>query len=158
MATGLLQALSPSMSYGNYITYVMRLGNKVQNKARPLRVVFNNPYVVKDIIRLKHKLKSNEQYKNIFLKKDKDIIRLKHKLKSNEQYKNIFLKKDETAYQREMFKKCQEEVDQRKMAGESNLSIRYVKGIPKIITGTRVGHQLSNSSTDGVSIGGRKNL
>ncbi|KAK9752376.1 hypothetical protein QE152_g4337 [Popillia japonica] len=104
----------------------MRLGGS-QNKPRPLRVVFNNPHVVSDIVRQKHKLKVMDQYKK------------------------IFLKRNETNHQRTLFKKCQEELKQRKLLGEKDISIRYVDGVPRVLpsTGQTYHHeQLSKTNSE----------
>ncbi|KAK9702588.1 hypothetical protein QE152_g29852 [Popillia japonica] len=67
-AAKLFDDLVPPRKLSRYITYVMRLGGS-QNKPRPLRVVFNNPYVFSVIVRqLKVKVKGNGSIQEHFLK------------------------------------------------------------------------------------------
>ncbi|KRT84885.1 hypothetical protein AMK59_2345 [Oryctes borbonicus] len=105
----------------------MRLGRSVEGKPRVLRVVFNNSYSVKDMLRDKRKLESHPTYKH------------------------VFVRKDETNYQRDLFKKCQKQMEELKKSGEKDLGIKYVRGIPVV-----VGDQGSRSNKSGIVVGKTK--
>lgn len=89
---------------------VMRLGKQNGDKPRIIRVVFDNPFIVKAILKGKNKLKSFDRFKD------------------------VYLKSDETFYQRERLKQCRELLKSRLANGENNLSIKYTNGIPSIIS------------------------
>lgn len=78
-----------------------------------MRIVFNNLFTVKDILRNKHNLKSQELYRS------------------------VFIRRDETSNQRELFNKCRKELNERKKSGEQNLGIRNVKGVPTVAVNGR---------------------
>lgn len=62
-----------------------------------------------------------------------NIIRKVNILKNNRTYKNISVSFDRTPRQIEHYRTVKKEFIERKEAGEHNLKIKYVKGIPKII-------------------------
>ncbi|KAK9696250.1 hypothetical protein QE152_g32022 [Popillia japonica] len=84
----------------------MRLGAATTKKPRPIRVVFTNPFVVRDILKNKSKLASIANYKE------------------------VFLKHDQTAHQRELYAKCRESLYARLSNGEKNLRIKFINGLP----------------------------
>lgn len=102
---------------------VVRLGKRTANKARILRATFSHPAVARDVLKNKNKLAGTG-------------------------YKNITLKDDKTPKQMEYLTNLRNELKRRTDAGEPNLTIKYVKGIPSIIVhngknynpGTSTGH------------------
>lgn len=89
----------------NYVK-VFRVGN-VSGK-RPLKVIFPNKNIVGKILKNKHKLKNNGRSVTV----DTDITVRELKL-----VKSVFL-----------------ELKQRTETGEQNLKIKYIKGVPQIVT------------------------
>lgn len=89
---------------------VMRIGTKTEDKIRPLRVIFNNPFMVTNILRQKHKLRSKKGFSK------------------------VYLKNDETRYQRNFYLQCKETLKSRLDNGEANLSIKYIRGVPTIVS------------------------
>lgn len=86
-------------------TTTIRLGKSIPNKSRPLKVCFLNDEPVKEILKNKHKY-------------NLDTIK-------------IF--SDQTPQQRTNLKKVKEELKNRTEKGMKNLSIKYIKGVPKIV-------------------------
>lgn len=90
---------------GSEPTKVIRLGKYEANKHRPIKAFFHNPDVVKAILRNKR----------------------------NTPLDNIKIYSDDTPYQQAHKKRLKEEIQKRVKNGESNLGLKYVKGIPKIV-------------------------
>lgn len=88
----------------NNIVKVLRLGKYTPGKHRLLKICFDNPQLVKDILR--NKLKSPH---------------------------NIKIYSDQTPTQKNTLKELNRELSRRQESGEKDLIIKYVKGIPKII-------------------------
>lgn len=86
---------------------VIRLGKYDSNKSRPIKVCFEEPSVPKLVL------------------KNKSII----------QEKSIKVKiySDQTPYQKRVMQSLKDELKNRTEAGEKDLTIKYIKGIPKII-------------------------
>lgn len=85
---------------------IMRVGKYNSAKNRALKVCFESEETAKIILRNKSKLKSS-------------VLK-------------IFA--DQTPHQQTRFKNLKEELSHRAKAGESNLIIKYVKGIPQIVS------------------------
>lgn len=83
----------------------IRLG-RPGNKIRPLKVLFNNENVASSCLKNRRLLR--------------DSIRLNADL---------------TIMQRDQIRKAYAELDQRKQKGEKNLNVKFIKGIPKVVTG-----------------------
>lgn len=83
----------------------IRLGKYNVDKKRPIKVSFASQSTVISILRNKTKIKDY----------------------------NVRIYSDQTPQQRSHLKRLKEELENRKTNGEMNLSIRYVKGVPKII-------------------------
>lgn len=86
------------------IVKVIRLGNFISGKVRPVKVCFVNPDEVKQVFRNKNKLPSN--------------IRVYY---------------DQTPTEKSLMKELSKELTQRKENGETDLLIKYIKGTPRII-------------------------
>lgn len=84
----------------------VRLG-KPQNRTRPLKVIFDDEKTVSCCLRNRRQLL-----------KDSDIK----------------IKADLTVKQREQIKKAYLELEERKKYGEKDLSVRFIKGMPRVIT------------------------
>lgn len=102
--TFLLPSLGP-------ISNIFRLGkyNEQRTTPRPIKVTAANSQQVMEVLRKSGNLKNNEN--------------LKH----------IRLVPDQTPRQMEYYKKIKAELDQRKQAGEENIKIKHINGVPKII-------------------------
>ena len=89
----------------------IRIGKFVATKGtpRPLKVMVNEESVVHDIILKARNLKNTDNYKNI----------------------NISL--DRTPRQIELYRTVKKQFNERIAAGETNLKIKYVRGVPKIV-------------------------
>lgn len=85
----------------------IRLGKFDTNKARPLKVCFASAEEAKTILRNKTKI-TNET-------------------------NNIKCYYDQTPCQKKMMENTRNELKRRKDAGEQNLTIRFIRGIPKIV-------------------------
>lgn len=62
----------------------------------------------------------------------KQVQLKRQSLKSHLTYKSISITMDRTARQQSLYKEVKAELDIRRNAGEKNISIKYVKGIPQI--------------------------
>uniref|UniRef100_A0A2S2P704 Uncharacterized protein n=1 Tax=Schizaphis graminum TaxID=13262 RepID=A0A2S2P704_SCHGA len=85
----------------------LRLG-KLSNNCRPLRATLPNQHDVFDVLKNKRKLSDLANFKNISISSDKTLLQRKH-------LKNLF-----------------DELNSRKTAGETNLFIKYINGLPVI--------------------------
>lgn len=81
-----------------------------KNVPRPLKVTVSDESVVHDII---HKAKN---------------------LRSMNNYKNVNISLDRTPRQIELYRAVKGQLSERIAAGETNLRIKYIRGVPKIIT------------------------
>lgn len=87
---------------------VSRLG-KPNNKSRPLKI----------------ELQASEVFK---------ILGLSRNLKSDQNFKDIRLTSDKTPYQREFLRDLRNQLSLRTSNGEPNLTIKYYKGLPTIVS------------------------
>lgn len=90
---------------------VVRIGNRGDNKIRPLKVVLPSETIVANILRNSKKL---------------------HDLP---QYDRVAVSSDRTPMQRQQYNLLKRELDQRVASGERDLRIRFTNGIPKITKG-----------------------
>lgn len=88
----------------------IRLGRFITEKIRPIKIRLDNEVDVIKVIRHSNTLK-NSRFNN-----------------------KVFISVDRTPRQLEYFKKIKDELNRRKNAGENNIKIKYVNGIPKIIS------------------------
>lgn len=104
----ILTHLSPN--FGE-ITNLYRLGkyDKERVKPRPVKVCLAN----------------SEQGFNLLKKSSK--------LKESEDFKNVSIGSDQTPRQLEYYKEVKKELDERTAAGETNIKIKHINGIPKIL-------------------------
>lgn len=86
-------------------TSAMRLGNRIENKTRPLKLKFSSPACVNTLFKNKTFFDSN-------------------KLK---------ISNDQTPRERAFLLNLRTELNERILDGERNLTIKYVNGIPKIV-------------------------
>jgi hypothetical protein len=89
---------------------VIRLGNRDKNNTRPIKAIFASPADAFDILKSKKKLLSLQP---------PSIIRISS---------------DCTLHQRNYMKKLRCELETRRTNGEADLIIKYVRGLPKIVT------------------------
>lgn len=61
------------------------------------------------------------------------VLRKSPNLKKNDNLKNIYLSSDQTPSQISYYKKVKSELEDRIKAGEENLKIKHINGIPKIV-------------------------
>lgn len=85
---------------------VLRLGKFIQHKNRPIKVCFESQETAKSILR-------NKKHHPIFSPR---------------------IYADQTLYQQRQIKNLRNELQSRQQKGETNLTIKYFKGVPKIIT------------------------
>nr|CAI5837795.1 unnamed protein product [Callosobruchus analis] len=90
----------------------IRLGSFRPGSNRPVKIVLRNEDEVRRIISKAKTLRSHKDFKN----------------------KKIYLSYDRTPRQVEYYKQLKQELEVRKQAGEMNLKIKYVNGIPKIVS------------------------
>lgn len=86
---------------------VIRLGRSQSNKPRPLKVVFNSVSDVFDILKNKRNLSID--------------------------HPNVSVSSDRTQIQRDYMQKLREQLTTRSSNGENGLTIKFIKGVPKII-------------------------
>lgn len=101
-----------------------------------LTTICNEPIIPSRIIRLGQKTSVNARPIKLILQDEKFatiIMRNSKKLKSHDTYKNIYLRHDLTFQQREYSAVIKKEFVRRKASGESDIVLKYIRGIPKII-------------------------
>lgn len=98
------ETLQSVVSKNYKIIKTLRLGKYTPGKNRPLKVFLENQFEVREILRNRNKLSD--------------------KLK---------IYSDQTPTQKIMMQELSQELNRRKNNGEVNLTIKYVKGIPKIV-------------------------
>lgn len=86
--------------------HIFRLGRKIQDRSRPLKVVFDSPHKVVEIFRGKKTLSD----------------------------KGINVRNDQTPNEQEYFKGVRAVLQSRIEKGEKNLTIKYINQIPTIVT------------------------
>lgn len=93
-------------------TSIFRLGRPPSTsiKPRPLKICFSDQ-------------------KNVF-----DIFSTQNKLKSNSSWKDLRFSSDQTKQQQEYMSQLRQELLNRKSNGEPDLTIKYIKGTPTIIS------------------------
>ena len=89
-----------------------RLGkfNLNSNRSRPIKVTFQNESTV-------HKLIKNSS-----------------RLKESERFKNVSVSFDKTPKQISYYQELKQQLTEREREGERNLKIKYIQGVPKIVT------------------------
>lgn len=92
------------------VSGVFRIGTYIQNKIRPMKIVLQSE-------------------KDVHI-----IIRNTKKLRGATDYGNISVTFDRTPKQLSRYKSLQVELRERVASGESNLKLRYVSGVPTIVT------------------------
>lgn len=84
---------------------IFRLGKYMNEKCRPIKVIFSTQETAKTILRNRSNLKEN----------------------------SVKIYSDQTPYQQKVIKILKEELQRRSQNGEENLTIKYINGTPKII-------------------------
>lgn len=110
--TSLAHEICSSVQLDAQVFKVSRLGKfdpTAVNRKRPLRVSFSSDTCVKTILRNISKLRSNPKFSSV----------------------SIF--QDRTPLQLQIYKDAKTELNNRLLAGETNLKIKYNKGIPNIV-------------------------
>lgn len=106
----LLKSITPNAETSEISMFRLGRYNKTAPNSRPIKVTFRD---VSDV---------------------HAVIRDARKLRSNEKYKNISISFDKTPRQVESYKVLKRELVERSVNGEKNLKIKYVRGIPKIMS------------------------
>lgn len=88
----------------------IRLGKFAHEKQRPIKIALEDEYQVRNV-----------------LKKAK-------KLRSTRQYKNVSIASDRTPRQLNYYKQVKSELVERQNAGEADCRIKYINGVPKIVS------------------------
>lgn len=100
----ILQEVNNGGDYSKKVVSVQRLGRREDGKTRPIKVVLNS--------------------------RQDAVLVLKNKNKAK---KEVRLYDDKTPMQREELNQLRDSLKKRVENGESNITIRYVKGAPKIV-------------------------
>ena len=100
-----------NQEFGNFKCF--RLGKHSKDVCRPLKVTFSNPEIVIHYLSKRHILK--------------------------DQFNKISMSADRTLKQREYLKQLRNEVSE-KISNGHNCRIKYLNGIPKIISISKNGH------------------
>lgn len=87
---------------------IYRLGKQISGKSRPIKVCFESESTVKYLLRNKTKIKNEK----------------------------LRIYSDQTLQQKQYMSALREQLAIRTDKGETNLTIKYIKGVPKIITGS----------------------
>ncbi|XP_044758351.1 uncharacterized protein LOC123316374 [Coccinella septempunctata] len=103
-----------SETSSRFIVRSERLPSSVKSRPRLLKVTFSDPEVVSNILRNKAVLKSREEYNRIIIRDDK------------------------TKGQIDELRTLREELAGRQASGKTGLTIKYVKGVPRIINSPTV--------------------
>lgn len=104
----ILSSISPDLPLNDIKP--VRLGSFSANKIRPIKISLKNGYTAMNIFKNANKLKSHQTYKNVIISSDK------------------------TKRQIEFYKKTKQEMTNRLEAGETNLKIKYINQIPRIVS------------------------
>lgn len=88
-----------------HLLKVIRVGKVGGNRPRPLKAVFSNSQIVRQALKSKAKLYSTD----------------------------FRISQDQTRMQQDQFRSARAELKDREDKGEQNLTIKYIKGIPKIV-------------------------
>lgn len=109
--TEILNCICPHVNTSNF--KVVRLGKKLApvnaGRPRPIKVVLGDSSISSEIFRRSSELKLNPQFKHLTITSDKTP-------KQQMEYKNI-----------------RQQLLERKQAGETNIKIKFVRGIPAIV-------------------------
>lgn len=100
---------------------VIRLGRYQPGKLRPIKAIFESDSIVFDIIRNKNKLTHSNPPSTVYISTDR------------------------TPYQRDYMKSLKEELMTRTKNGEAGLTIKFIKGTPKIVIANIASNTLNNS-------------
>nr|CAH7745594.1 unnamed protein product [Callosobruchus chinensis] len=93
-----------------HVISVSRIGAPQANRSRPLKISFSNPVIVKNILRRKKSLLSNPSFKH------------------------FIIDDDNTPHQMAQLVQLREDLRRRQAAGERDVTIKYIRCIPEIIT------------------------
>lgn len=108
ISANIMQTLLPNANFQDIKP--VRLGRYNSDKCRPLRITLPNEDIVHNSIRSVMNLKKSQEYKAISISLDR------------------------TPRQIQYFKKVKKELEDRVNAGENDKILKYVNGIPKIVT------------------------
>nr|CAH7767401.1 unnamed protein product [Callosobruchus chinensis] len=103
----LLQYVVPDMALSDVKPF--RLGRHATAKKRPIKVVLQKSDVVRNILKNSSSLKNSRNHRSIVISQDR------------------------TMKQIEYYKALKQELVDRKSAGETNLRIKYINDLPKIV-------------------------
>lgn len=107
-AISILSSIAPEVPVNDIKP--IRLGSFSANKIRPIKITLQNEHATVNVFKNAHKLKSHQTYKKVKVSSDK------------------------TKRQIEFYKKTKQEMNDRLEAGETNLKIKYINQIPKIVS------------------------
>lgn len=107
------------------ITSVLTAMNVQVGEFKSMRLGKFDPTKINSKRPIKVSLPSTEEIPKIFKKL--------HLLKSIARFSNIIISSDKTPFQTKLYKSVKEELDGRSSRGETNLKIKYIKGLPTII-------------------------
>lgn len=108
MVTQVISEIDANINIENYSIY--RLGNFNANKKRPIKIIMDNEEQVINVVKKGHRLRNNANIRG-----------------------RISLAQDRTPRQVQYYNDLKKKLMERQANGESNIRIRYVRGVPKII-------------------------
>nr|CAH7723930.1 unnamed protein product [Callosobruchus chinensis] len=103
----LLQYVVPDMALSDVKSF--RLGRHTTAKKRPIKVVLQNSDIVRNILKNSSSLKNSRNHRSIVISQDR------------------------TMKQIEYYEALKQELVDRKSAGETNLGIKYINDLPKMV-------------------------
>lgn len=106
---------------GQFLLKSSRLPSKDSSKPRWIRAVFSSPECVRDILRNKSKLRGHPDFRHVTIYDDK------------------------TREQVSFLNALRTELRRRQAAGETNLTIKYLQGVPTIVTSSKFSNKTSKN-------------
>nr|CAH7735132.1 unnamed protein product [Callosobruchus chinensis] len=103
----LLQYVVPDMALSDVKSF--RLGRHTTAKKRPIKVVLQNSDVVRNILKNSSSLKNSRNHRSIVISQDRTMKQIKY------------------------YEALKQELVDRKSAGETNLGIKYINDLPKMV-------------------------
>lgn len=107
--SNVLNILSPDLSSDATVKST-RLGTFSESKIRPIKIIFQDERVVKKLLINSKKLRAHNHYRNVYVSSDRTKKQLEH------------------------YKAVKQELLARTNSGETNCRIKYINGVPKVIS------------------------
>lgn len=115
----IIKSVCPNLDIKVDDIQLYRLGRPNEVKPRPVKVIFSSNNIASTI-----------------------ISQAKH-LKTSQQFSHISISSDKTPRQMEDYRRIKQQLNERIQAGESNIKIKHINGIPKIVNSTTTQRHLN---------------